>query len=176
MAKEMIETVLSQPTTFQFKRRKNISGSVGLLIRHDILLDDQVDEEARDEDRGKERERSAPEERVGEAFHRTGSEQEQDAGADDRRNVAIEHRVKARRKPIFTAERSDLPAQSSSLRRSKISTFASTAIPIESTKPAMPGSVRTACAAESSASSATTYTISATSASRPGRRYITAMK
>ena len=59
--------------------------------------------------------------------------------------------VNARLKPILTAERNDLPAHSSSLRRSKISTLASTAIPIESTKPAMPGSVSTACAADSSA-------------------------
>jgi len=128
MAKEMIETVLSQPTTFQFKRRKNISGSVGLLIRHDILLDDQVDEEARDEDRGKERERSAPEERVGEAFHRTGSSKNKTPAPTIVVTWLSNTAVKARRKPIFTAERSDLPAQSSSLRRSKISTFASTAI------------------------------------------------
>ena len=52
---------------------------------------------------------------------------------------------KARWKPTRTAARIVLPFQSSSLMRSKISTLASTAIPIESTKPAMPGSVSVAC-------------------------------
>ena len=64
--------------------------------------------------------------------------------------------LNARWKPMRTAARSVLPAHSSSLMRSKISTLASTAIPIESTKPAMPGSVSTACATESSASSIST--------------------
>src|SRR5579872_846877 len=51
--------------------------------------------------------------------------------------------VKARLKPTPTAARVVRPAHSSSLMRSKISTFASTAIPMESTNPAMPGSVST---------------------------------
>ena len=49
-------------------------------------------------------------------------------------------------KPVVTAGLSPLPfaAAYSSLARSKTSTFASIAIPIASTKPARPGSVRVA--------------------------------
>ena len=47
-------------------------------------------------------------------------------------------------KPSSIAGRTVLPWSSSSRMRSKISTFASTAMPIESTKPASPGSVSVA--------------------------------
>src|SRR5450755_3132416 len=47
--------------------------------------------------------------------------------------------VNARLNPTPTAARVVRPAQSSSLMRSKISTFASTAMPMESTNPAIPG-------------------------------------
>ena len=46
--------------------------------------------------------------------------------------------------PAFIDARTPRPASSSSLMRSKISTFESTPMPIVSTKPAMPGSVITA--------------------------------
>ena len=48
----------------------------------------------------------------------------------------------ARLKPAYTAAGSDLPSRSSSFIRSKIRMLASTAMPIESTKPATPASVR----------------------------------
>ena len=48
----------------------------------------------------------------------------------------------ARLKPASTAAGSDLPTRSSSFVRSKIRMLASTAMPTESTKPAMPASVR----------------------------------
>src|SRR4029077_5307835 len=51
--------------------------------------------------------------------------------------------VNARLKPTLTAARIVRPAHSSSFMRSKMSTFASTAMPMDSTKPAIPGSVRT---------------------------------
>ncbi len=47
----------------------------------------------------------------------------------------------ARLKPASTAAGSDLPTRSSSFIRSKIRMLASTAMPTESTKPAMPASV-----------------------------------
>ena len=47
----------------------------------------------------------------------------------------------ARSKPASIAGGSDLPSRSSSLVRSKIRMLASTAMPTESTKPAMPASV-----------------------------------
>src|SRR5664279_4877697 len=47
----------------------------------------------------------------------------------------------ARLKPASTAETSVLPARSSSLVRSKIRILASTAMPTDSTKPAIPASV-----------------------------------
>ena len=52
--------------------------------------------------------------------------------------------VNARRKPICTEARRLFPDHNSSLSRSKIRTLASTAMPIESTKPAIPGRVKTA--------------------------------
>ena len=60
------------------------------------------------------------------------------------RVVTLESRiaVNARLKPESIAARSVLPTASSSLILSKIITFASTAIPIERTIPAMPGSER----------------------------------
>ena len=53
----------------------------------------------------------------------------------------LESRIEfqARLKPASIAAGSDLPTRSSSFIRSKMSTLASTAMPIESTKPAMPG-------------------------------------
>ena len=48
----------------------------------------------------------------------------------------------ARSKPASTAAGRDLPRRSSSFIRSKIRMLASTAMPIESTKPAMPARVR----------------------------------
>ncbi|OPZ57006.1 MAG: hypothetical protein BWY87_01719 [Deltaproteobacteria bacterium ADurb.Bin510] len=56
---------------------------------------------------------------------------------------ALESRIdgNARLKPASMPARSVLPSFSSSLRRSKIRMFASTAMPIERMKPAMPGRV-----------------------------------
>ena len=51
----------------------------------------------------------------------------------------------ARVKPISTAACNDLPARSSSLSRSKMSTLASTAMPSERMNAAMPGSVSVSC-------------------------------
>ena len=48
----------------------------------------------------------------------------------------------ARPKPASTAAGSDLPTRISSFIRSKIRMFASTAMPIDRTKPAMPARVR----------------------------------
>ena len=48
----------------------------------------------------------------------------------------------ARLKPASTAAGSDLPTRSSSFIRSKMRMLASTAMPTESTKPAMPARVR----------------------------------
>ena len=55
----------------------------------------------------------------------------------------LESRIEfqARLKPASTAAGSDLPTRSSSFIRSKIRMLASTAMPTESTKPAMPASV-----------------------------------
>ena len=52
--------------------------------------------------------------------------------------------TKARSNPAPMAAATALPARISSLMRSKMSTFESTAMPIESTRPAMPGSVQVA--------------------------------
>ena len=57
--------------------------------------------------------------------------------------VMLESRmaVKARLKPLSTEARTVLPALSSSFTRSKMMTLASTAMPMDSTIPAIPGSV-----------------------------------
>src|SRR6185437_11703861 len=90
-AYEIVETIRNHPTTFQFRRRKSTLRSVRLLVRHQIVFDHDVGEEARDEDRGDEGEDGTPEERVGEAFDRPRPEDEEDARTDDRREVAVEN-------------------------------------------------------------------------------------
>ena len=52
--------------------------------------------------------------------------------------------VKARLKPASIERRSVLPKRNSSLKCSKISTFASTAMPMDRMMPATPGSVKVA--------------------------------
>ncbi len=56
--------------------------------------------------------------------------------------------VKARLKPACTAKRKIFPDAISSLKRSKIKIFASTAIPIDRMTPAILGKVNVACNAE----------------------------
>ena len=85
--REPADDVPVQATEKHASTLRTPSGSVD-----EVVVDDEVDEEARDEDGGEQRERGAPEQRVGEAFHRAGAEQEQHAGADDRRDVAVEDR------------------------------------------------------------------------------------
>src|SRR5665213_3560929 len=97
----MIDTIFSQPTMFQFRRRKNTTApprsrsalcAVRLLIGDEITLHHQIDKETRYEDGGEEREHGAPEQGIGETLHRAGSEQEQDTRSDDRGDVAVEYR------------------------------------------------------------------------------------
>src|SRR5205807_9772923 len=76
----------------------------------------------------------------------------------------------ARFHPISIAEESKRPARNSSLTRSKMSTLASTAIPIERTKPAIPASDKTTPASLKTANVKAAYKMSAKSASRPGKR------
>src|SRR5216110_3450239 len=71
------------------------------------------------------------------------------------------------RKPSSTASRSDLPWTSSSRMRSKISTFASTAMPIDKTKPASPGSVSVKPNSASPARVNRQYSVSAATARAP---------
>ena len=71
------------------------------------------------------------------------------------------------RKPISTAETGVRPLRVSSRMRSNTSTLASTAMPIVSTMPAMPGNVRVACKAESAATINAMFTESATVAATP---------
>jgi hypothetical protein len=59
--------------------------------------------------------------------------------------------LSALRKPRPTAGRGPTPARCSSFMRSNTSTLASTAMPMASTNPAMPGSVRVERSASSSA-------------------------
>ena len=76
----------------------------------------------------------------------------------------------ARRNPSSTAMVRRRPARSSSLSLSKIRMFASTATPTESTKPAMPGSVRVIGISLNSAKVMTEYIASASTAMAPGIR------
>ena len=76
-------------------------------------------------------------------------------------------------KPFPIAERTDLPRPISSLIRVNIITFASTAIPIESTIPAIPGRVSVICKSCKSTSSITTYAIRAKLEASPGILYTT---
>ena len=78
--------------------------------------------------------------------------------------------VHAREKPASSAERSECPARSSSLRRSKIRILASTAIPMESTKPAIPANVNTTGMSLNSANTTAAYIASAITARSPGKR------
>src|SRR5688572_2370458 len=74
------------------------------------------------------------------------------------------------RKPSSTASRTLFPAASSSRMRSKMRTFPSTAMPMESTRPARPGSVSVAPNAARPLSVRTMYIRSATIASSPASR------
>ena len=67
----------------------------------------------------------------------------------------------ARAKPESTAAITDLPFLISSLIRSKINTFASTAIPIVRTIPAIPGKVNVACKLDNKAKINATLTSNA---------------
>ncbi|MOA00292.1 hypothetical protein D3C78_1196480 [compost metagenome] len=78
--------------------------------------------------------------------------------------------VKARLKPSWIARCTDMPLAISSRIREKISTLASTAIPMVSTIPAIPGKVRVAPSTDISATSRTMFSASATVAIRPKKR------
>ena len=78
--------------------------------------------------------------------------------------------VNAREYPASTADIGVRPFRDSSRIRSNMRTFASTAIPIVSTIPAIPGSVSVACSIESTAAIRTMLRISATSAMKPNSR------
>ncbi len=73
-------------------------------------------------------------------------------------------------KPSDTAARGARPLSSSSRIRSKIRMFASTAIPMESTIPAIPGRVSVAPSPERPPSTNSTYAESAVTASTPATR------
>ena len=64
-------------------------------------------------------------------------------------------------KPVAIAARGDFPARSSSRMRSKMSTFASTAMPTVSARPAMPGMVSVASKTDISPISMIMFTASA---------------
>ena len=76
----------------------------------------------------------------------------------------------ARFQPTSMADASNLPARNSSLMRSKMSTLASTAIPIERTKPAMPASDNVTANILKRASVNIAYRSRARSARMPGKR------
>ena len=78
--------------------------------------------------------------------------------------------VKALSKPELIAVNKFLPAFNSSLVLSKIRIFASTAIPTDNTKPAIPASVRVTGIALNKANNIKPYTINAMSAIKPGNR------
>ena len=104
-----------------------------------------VEDGARHEDGGEQVRDQSDDQRDGEAAHRAGAEDEQERAGDDGGDVRVDdgdqRAVEARpRWPPPTA----LPARISSLMRSKMSTLESTAMPMESTRPAMPGSVQVA--------------------------------
>ncbi len=69
--------------------------------------------------------------------------------------------------PWSTARRGVLPRRSSSRMRSKMSTLASTAMPMVRMMPAMPGMVRVACKAAMAAKSRKRFRASARLASMP---------
>src|SRR3989338_8808256 len=76
----------------------------------------------------------------------------------------------ARLNPSSTARSSARPARSSSFIRSKIKTFASTAIPTDRINPAKPDNVMVTGSDLKIASTNTPYTASATTESTPGNR------
>ncbi|MNG27784.1 hypothetical protein D3C84_1129510 [compost metagenome] len=86
--------------------------------------------------------------------------------------VRLESRiaVKARPKPSLIARCTVMPAAISSRIREKISTLASTAIPMVRTIPAIPGRVSVAPSSDIKASSITMFTASATVAMMPKKR------
>ena len=78
---------------------------------------------------------------------------------------------RARLKPASIATRMDLPEKTSSLKRSKIRMFASTATPIDKIIPAMPGKVIVALKPlPNTRSNNITYTSNATLATKPDKR------
>src|SRR3989338_2160735 len=78
--------------------------------------------------------------------------------------------VQARLNPSSTAAVSSFPARNSSLSRSKISTLASTAMPTDKIKPAMPASVSVTDMSLKTVSTNAAYTSKATVAISPGTR------
>src|SRR5579864_3571885 len=83
---------------FQRRLRKNtVAYSLRAIeggSRHEVAVDDDVDEGASDVDRRQEREHRADEQRERESLHRAGAEPVEDERADDRRHVRIEDRPK----------------------------------------------------------------------------------
>src|SRR5450755_2008660 len=158
IAYEMYETVLNQPTTFQLRRRKNIAYAPYALWLVTRSFSTIISMKNRVTKTAVISENAVPQKSV---YANPLTVPVPSKNSTPAPTIVVKWLSKtdenARAKPILVAERSDLPDQSSSLMRSKISTLASTAIPIESTKPAMPGSVSTACATASSASSAMMY-------------------
>src|SRR3989338_4191862 len=77
----------------------------------------------------------------------------------------------ARLKPEDRASSGAWPAASSSFRRAKISTLASTAMPRETMKPATPAAVKTIGINLKSISTSVAYTHNAKTARSPGKRY-----
>jgi hypothetical protein len=78
--------------------------------------------------------------------------------------------AKALENPTASAAAEDLPTRNSSRMRSKISTLLSTAIPIVSTAPAIPGKVSTAPKYDSVATSSTPFKSNASVALAPAQR------
>jgi hypothetical protein len=84
---------------------------------------------------------------------RTAPEARKNSSTAASRVVTLESAIalSALPKPRSTAGRSPTPARCSSFMRSNTSTFASTAMPMASTNPAMPGRVRVERSASSTA-------------------------
>ena len=101
---------------------------------------EQREDRARRENRGEHRERRADEEHEREAAHARGRDDEQHHGRDRRDDVRVDDRARTPSCiPGAIAARTDRPARTSSLMRSKMTMFASAATPNVRTSPANPG-------------------------------------
>ena len=110
-------------------------------VREPAEAGEQAEHRARRRDGRDQRDHGSDQQHQREALDLGGRDREEDERRDHGHDVRVDDRVEALRYPVATAARIDFPARTSSLMRSKMTTFASAATPTVRIRPAKPGSV-----------------------------------